>query len=119
MISTRAHAYIDLFLPLGIAVLAASGMFGKPLRRLTTAGPLYHWGYAAATRYEGGLVPVISMRTHLLLDTIGALSFIGAGALCRKQPGTHRMIVAAIGAGELVAIALSSTKPSRERLKIF
>ena len=118
MISTRTHAYIDYLLPLGIAALAASGRFGRPLERLMAAGPVYHWSYALMTRYEGGLMPLIPMRKHLVLDTIGALGFVGAGTLCRKQPGAHRLIVAAIGASELLVIALSKTKPSRERLRL-
>ena len=117
MISTRTHAYIDYLLPLGIAALAASGRFGRPFERLMTIGPVYHWSYALMTRYEGGLLPLIPMRRHLALDTIGALGFVGAGMLCRRQPALHRVVVAAIGAGELATIALSETTPSAEALR--
>ena len=41
------------------------------------AGPVWHLGYTLLTRYEGGLVPTIGMRTQLASDAIGALTFVG------------------------------------------
>jgi hypothetical protein len=109
MISTRTHAVMDYLLPLGIAALAASGKFRPPLQRLMTVGPVYHLSYTVLTRHEGGLVPIIPMRKHLALDALGALAFLGAGTLLRRQPGAHRWLVAGIGAAELATIALSRT----------
>jgi hypothetical protein len=68
MISTRVHAVTDYLLPLGIAALAASGRFGASVRRIMQVGPASHLGYTLLTRYEGGLLPLLSMRTHLACD---------------------------------------------------
>lgn len=111
MISTRTHAISDYLLPLGIATLAACRQFGPQIRRLAVIGPLYHVAYTVFTRHEGGIVPVIPMRTHLALDSIGALTFVGAGTLLRDRPAWQRLLVAGIGLSELIVVALSDDRP--------
>lgn len=111
MISTRAHAVTDYLLPLGIAALAASGRFGGPVRRIMQAGPVWHLAYTLLTRHEGGLAPVLSIRTHLACDATGALAFLGTGLLSRNQRTSHRLLLAAIGVGELLLISATEDKP--------
>jgi hypothetical protein len=113
MISTRIHAVTDYLLPLGIAALAASGRFGGPVRRIMQVGPAWHLGYTLLTRYEGGLVPALDMRTHLACDAAGSVAFLGAAALLRDQKPSHRLLLAAIGLGELVLISLTEDRPRR------
>ncbi len=113
MISTRAHAWTDYLLPLGIAALAASGRFGGPVRRIMQVGPAWHLGYTLLTRYEGGAVPLLGMRTHLACDAAGSLSFLGAGLLLRRQRSSHRLLLAAIGLGELALISMTDREPPR------
>ena len=75
--------------------------------------PAWHFGYTLLTRYEGGLVPLLGMRTHLACDTVGSLSFLGAGVLLRGQKPSHRLLLTAIGLGELVLISLTEDRPRR------
>ena len=77
MIPTRLHALADYLLPAAIAALSFSPRRGRMTRRIMQAGPVWHYGYTVLTRYEGGLVPSITMRTHLACDAIGALTFVG------------------------------------------
>lgn len=114
MISTRLHALTDYILPLGIAALAVTGRFGRPVKRLTSIGPAWHLGYTALTRHEGGVVPLLSMRAHLACDAGSALAFLGAGVLMRDQPSFHRLLLAATGLGELALVALTSDQSGTE-----
>ena len=115
-ISTRAHAVFDYALPLGIAAMATSRRFGWPVRAVMSVGPVWHIGYTLLTRYEGGVVRSagaagIGMRSHLACDAAGALSFIGAGLLLRRQKASHRLLLAALGLGELAVIRLTERTP--------
>lgn len=111
MIPTRIHALSDYLLPLGIALLSRNRRLGPPVRRLMTLGPIWHLAYALLTRYEGGVVPRISMKAHLALDRASACSFLAAGLLMHRQPAGQRLLLAAIGLGELVLVARSSARP--------
>jgi hypothetical protein len=113
MIPTYTHALSDYLLPLGIAALSRNRRFGAPVRRLMTLGPIWHLGYALLTRYEGGAVPRISMRTHLALDNLSALSFVASGILMRRQPPGQRLLLAGIGLAEIALVARSSDRPRR------
>jgi len=113
MISTRIHAMTDYLLPLSIAALAASGRFDGAVRRIMQVGPAWHLGYTLLTRYEGGLIPALDMRTHLACDAAGSVAFLGAGMLLRDQKPSHRLLLAAIGLGELVLISLTEDRPRR------
>ena len=63
------------------AALAASGRFSDPVRRIMQVGPAWRLGCTRLTRHEGGVVPLLGMRTHPAGDAAGSLSFLGAGLL--------------------------------------
>ena len=119
MINTRLHALSDYAVPTGIGLLSLLPGLGR-LRALTIAGPIYHLGYTLLSRHEGGVVPVIPMRTHLVFDAAGALTFVGAGVLTRRQPAWQRLMFIAIGVTELIEIAFSDDRdvPRRDRARI-
>jgi hypothetical protein len=50
------------------------------------------------------------MRTHLALNTIGGLAFVGDSTLLRLRPTWQRLPVAGIGASKLVMVALSDDR---------
>ena len=113
MVPTRIHALSDYLLPLGIAALSRNRRLGAPVRWLMTLGAAWHLSYALLTRYEGGAVPRIGMRTHLALDKASALSFVASGLLMRRQPTAQRLLLAGIGLAELALVARSSARPER------
>ena len=113
MIPTRRHALADHLLPAGIAALSYSPRRGRGTRRIMRVGPLWHHGYTLLTCHEGGLVPATGMRTHLACDALGALTFVGAAPLLREEPARDRLLVSALGLGELVLIAASDRHAPR------
>ena len=76
-------------------------------------GPAWHLGYTLLTRHEGGVVPLLGMRTHLACDAVGSLSLLGAGMLLRRQKPVHRLLLAATGLGELALISVTERRPRR------
>lgn len=113
VISTRLHAPTDYLAPLAIALIGRQRSIGRPVRRLMTVGPIWHLGYTVLTRYEGGVVPLLSMRTHLACDAVGALTFLGGGVLLRDQKPAQRLLLAGLGLAELLLIAITSDRPRR------
>ena len=120
-ISIRAHAIFDYALPLGIALMATSRRFGRPARVIMSVGPVWHLGYTLLTRYQGGgtalpglsrtRLPQIGMKAHLACDAAGAVSFLAAGLLLRRERASQRLLLAALGVGELAVIALTDRTP--------
>jgi hypothetical protein len=79
-------------------------------------GPVWHLAYTLLTRHEGGLLPVLPMRTHLALDAVSALSFVGAGLLMRRERREDRAVLVALGLSELALVALSDGEaPGHDR----
>jgi hypothetical protein len=105
MVSSRTHALTDYLFPALIAALSRSR--GPATRRIMQVGPVWHYAYTLLTRYEGGLVPRLSMRAHLACDAVGALSFVGAAALLQDESAEDRLLLAALGLSELALIAVS------------
>ncbi|CAO4184015.1 hypothetical protein [Methylorubrum extorquens] len=110
MISTRLHAFSDYVIPATIALLGQAPGRGPGTRRIMEIGPPWHLAYTLVTRHEGGLVPHLSMRTHLALDALSALTFVGAGILMRREPARDRALLVGLGLAELAWIALSDDK---------
>jgi len=119
MINKRLHALSDYAVPAGIGLLSLLPGLGR-LRALTIVSPLSHLGYTLLSRHEGGVVPIIPMRTHLVFDAAGALTLVGAGVLARRQPAWQRLLFVAIGATELIEIAFSDDRdlPGHDRAEI-
>ena len=105
MIPSRVHAVTDYVFPAMIAVLSRGR--GPATRRIMRVGPVWHYAYSLLTRYEGGVVPALSMRAHLACDAVGALGFVGAAALLQDEPVKDRLLLAALGLSELALIAVS------------
>ncbi|WP_205511817.1 SPW repeat protein [Longitalea arenae] len=80
-IATKTHGYLDYLM--GILLIAAPWIFGFAREGAETWVPVVIGAgvilYSLITDYELGASPVISMRTHLMLDLIG-------GALLAVSP---------------------------------
>ena len=111
MISTRLHGVIDYAVACLFGGLAVSKALTPPVRRVLGAAGAYHASYAALTDYEAGLLPRLTMRQHLALDTLGAGGLCATGLLMRRQPAAARAFLIAAGAAELAIISASSTAP--------
>ncbi|MGH1575256.1 hypothetical protein ACRAWG_37165 [Methylobacterium sp. P31] len=82
-------------------IAALSRRRGPATRRIMQVGPVWHYAYTILTRYEGGLVPARSMRTHLACDAVGALGFVGAAALLKDEASSDRLLLAVLGLSEI------------------
>ena len=103
LIPTRIHALLDYVVSAFVIALPfLFGLDGTP-RMLFVALGLFGIAYSLLTAYELGVVKLIPMRLHLLLDIV----FIGALlVLAALTPNTGLQIVcvvAALAAGLLVA----------------
>jgi hypothetical protein len=74
-IGTKTHGYLDYIM--GMLLIAAPWIFGFARDGAETWVPVILGAavilYSLLTDYELGLSPVISMRTHLMLDLAGGV----------------------------------------------
>lgn len=74
-IGTKTHGYLDYIM--GMLLIAAPWIFGFARDGAETWVPVVLGAgvilYSLLTDYELGMNPVISMRTHLMLDLIGGV----------------------------------------------
>jgi hypothetical protein len=117
-IRTSSHGLLDY--SLSSTLLFAPNAFGFPTGGTASAVPRVMGGsaliYSALTRYELGLRPAISMKTHLILDAIsGAMLaaspwLFGFGKLSRKRSWMPHVAFAMV---EMAIVALSDDRSKR------
>ena len=110
-ISRKQHAVLDYLSSVTEFVLprvlpAKSG--ARTLLRLSAANAA---ALGALTRHELGLVKLVPMRTHLMLDGAMAATFLGASAYLSDEEASVRGALAGLGA--LGALAALLTNPDR------
>lgn len=79
------------------------------------AGALFSGTYAALTRFERGVVPVLSMRQHLALDAFQGAAFLAAAALMTKEKPIVRAAFAGFGLFAIWASRNTETQSPMER----
>jgi hypothetical protein len=114
MIGIRTHAALDYAVPAAVLALAAAPGRGRGARATMTGVSAWNCAYSLVTAYEGGLVPVIGLRTHLACDTAGALGFLAAAALMRRARPGDRLLLGLIGAAQLLVVGLSDDRAGRD-----
>ncbi|MCI0753137.1 DUF4336 domain-containing protein [Teichococcus vastitatis] len=111
MIPTRLHGAIDYTVAAALGGLAANRALPPAVRAVLGGAGAFHASYSAATDYEAGLTPAISMRQHLALDAAGGAALVLAGLTMRRQPDDARALLIGLGLAELAVVALSSAQP--------
>lgn len=108
VIPSAVHGCIDY----GVAGLfegaARSNTLSPAVRRTLALGGAYHAGYSLVTDYERGMWSLISMRQHLLLDTLGAAALCVAGLALPSASESERRLLLAAGLAELAVVGLST-----------
>jgi hypothetical protein len=109
-ISTRTHAFLD-FATVGFALifprlLGASDRFAQAITNLA----LGKIGYALLTRHELGLLRVIPMKTHLMLDAVAGAGVCALPFLVEEE--NEAVIACALGLGlfDIAAAPLTDTR---------
>jgi hypothetical protein len=113
--STRAHGIFD-FLTVG-AMLAYPQIANsnQPFKTCLTGTALTKLLWSLLTRNELGLVRLIPMRIHLLLDAVGAVSVAALPfAVDEEDPGTLSFCIG-MAVTDLFVSALTDPTPSFDR----
>lgn len=113
MIPTWLHGCLDYGVSALFGSAASRSALSPTVRRTFGTASAYHASYALATDYEAGVRPWLTMRQHLLLDTIGAVVLCAAGAALRREPPRQRALLIGAGLTELAIIGYSSTSAAR------
>lgn len=114
-ISTRAHGVLD-YLTVG-AMLAYPRIANssETFKTCMTGTALTKLLWVLFTRHELGLVKLIPMKMHLVLDAIGGLSVAALPfSVDEEDPGTVSFCVG-MCVTDLVVAALTQTTPSFDR----
>ena len=112
-ISTRTHGILD-YATAG-ALLALPRLLGwsRPLSNAVSIAAIGKLTYSALTRHELGIVKVIPMTTHLVLDAIGGLAVTALPHIFgddRRDGATSKFILSAIGLLDLAAVPATHTR---------
>lgn len=110
-ISRKQHAVVDYVTAateLALPRMLPAGSGARGLLRFSGANAA---ALGALTRHELGLVKLVPMRVHLLLDGVFAATFLGAAAVMRGEPRRVRGALAVLGLTGALAAAL--TDPDR------
>jgi hypothetical protein len=114
LVSRPLHGIIDYTMGASLAALPFLLRTGPRARRLFLALAAGHVAYSLITDYEVGAVRKIPFRGHMALDGLWALGLIAAGALMKSEPRHVRATMAAVGASELGALALTDADASSQ-----
>ena len=114
LIPTRIHGVLDYLS--GLLLIAAPWLFGFHDNRAATLVPLLLGVgvicYSLVTRYELGLIPVIAMRGHVLLDLMGGLLLLASPWLFGFA-GRIAWPHVTVGLLEIGAALFTATTPTR------
>jgi len=97
LISTDLHGVIDYAAgALSYVVPRVLGGTGAAIQ-VGNVGAAFAGTYAAMTRYERGVVPVLPMKTHLALDAAFGVGLLTAAALLKNEKPLVRAAFAGFG----------------------
>ena len=120
LISTDLHGAIDY--GAGALALAVPRALGGSVAAINVGNvaAVFAGTYAGLTRFERGVVPMLSMRQHLVLDAVFGVGFLAAAALLRDEKPAVRVAFAGFGLFALWASHNTETHSpmeAAERLK--
>ena len=116
IINTKTHGYLDYIM--GVVLIASPWMFDFARNGAETWVPvtlgIVTILYSLMTNYELGISRLISMRTHLLLDTVSAL-FLAASPWLFGFADYIWQPHVILGIIELGAVLMTKTEPGDRR----
>jgi len=110
MIPTWLHGLIDWSVAGLLGGASASQSLSPPVRKTLGSAGALHASYAAVTDYEAGLLPVLTMRQHLVLDALGGAAILASGLAMRDATNRERSLLIATGLSELAVVAFSDPR---------
>ena len=112
LFSTRMHGVLDFLTAGTLLTLPRALGWSEGVTRLLTNMALGTVGYSLLTKYEWGLVKVLPMKGHLLLDGISGASLLAAPLLFPDEDSSTTGALVALGLWELAASLTTETTPS-------
>ncbi|MBC8137117.1 MAG: hypothetical protein H8F28_14655 [Fibrella sp.] len=115
LVSTDLHGVIDY--TAGALALVVPRALGGSENAITVgnAAAVFAGTYAAATRFERGILPVLSMRQHLALDAVFGIGFLTAAACLPNEKPAVRAAFVGFGLFALWASQNTETASPMER----
>lgn len=115
IVSTDLHGAIDY--TAGVLALAVPRALGgtENAIKVGNVAAVFAGTYAAITRFERGVVPVLSMRQHLALDALFGAGFLAAAALLPGEKSAVRAAFVGFGLFALWASRNTETVSPMER----
>jgi len=112
IISTRFHGVLDYLMGLTFLILPAVMNWDQPENTLLMALGAATIFVSLLTDYEMGAFRVLPMGVHLVADIMVALTLIIAPMVTPRIDSTPGAIMIGLGITELLAVALTQTRPS-------
>ena len=114
-IDTKTHGYMDYIM--GIVLIASPSLFNLEINTIQSF-VFYGAGsaailYSVLTNYESGLLKVIPMTIHLILDVLSGI-FLAASPWLFHFSDSVYMPHLILGLIEIMAGLLTSSKPRKE-----
>jgi hypothetical protein len=112
IIPTKVHGVLD-YLTSG-ALLALPRLLGwsPSVTRMMTGAALGTVGYSGLTNYELGILGLLPMPAHLVLDTLNGALFCAGPLLFPDEDASVRGSLVGIGLFELAVTLLSQSQPA-------
>ena len=112
LFSTRMHGVLDYLTAGTLLTLPRALGWSQGVTRLLTNAGIGTVGYSLLTRYELGLIKVLPMQGHLILDAMSGAMLCGAPLLFRDEDTSVKGALIALGLFELTAALTTETEPS-------
>ena len=111
LISTKMHGVLDYTAVGALAALPRLLNPGMGVNRMLMGAAGGSLAYSLVTRYELGLVRLLPMPAHLMLDAGSALAFLASPLFFRAEAPRTRLTLLGIGITELTIVLLSQREP--------
>ena len=108
-ISTKMHGVLDYLTIATFLTLPRAMGWNKSLTNAMTTLALGKLGYTLMTRHELGLVKLIPMQAHLVMDAIGGATLAALPHLCDEDDDTATVACAALGLFDIAAAPMTET----------
>ncbi|RTQ46854.1 hypothetical protein EJV47_21015 [Hymenobacter gummosus] len=115
LISPRAHAITDIIcFPIMLGLAAWAARRSKRAAAIILANTLGEGFMMSITRFEAGLFPLVSFRTHARVGQVGGPLWLALGALTPRVPQPERTVLIILGLLPTVLNHLSDTSAQDE-----
>jgi hypothetical protein len=112
-ISTRTHGMLDFATAGALCIVPRLLRLDARVTMLLTAAGAGAVAYSLVTKYEYGLMPLLPMKGHLVLDAGSGLSLCAAPIVMGTQDPMARNLLLGMGVWEIAAALMTQTRPQR------